>query len=127
MVPQASSPAPAATRLTPAHFRQGGRRAPGCDSVVSIAGTYVYTSAAGTLLHGGNGQSEQVTFTPADTTDYTNVLTSVLVNVAHATPQVSVSPVNITYGTALANGQLSGNAGGIVHPVIEPYVLPLSP
>ena len=38
------------------------------------------------------------------------------VNVAQATPTVvSVNPVNITYGTALANGQLSGTASWTVN------------
>ena len=46
-----------------------------------------------------------------DTTDYTTASATVTMNVAQATPTVvSVNPVNITYGTALANGQLSGTA-----------------
>ena len=44
------------------------------------------------------------------------------VNVAQATPTVSVNPVNITYGTALANSQLSGTATWTVggNPVTVP-------
>jgi hypothetical protein len=49
---------------------------------VTVAGTFTYTSAAGTVLPAGNGQSEAVTFTPADTTDYTTATTTVIVNVA---------------------------------------------
>jgi hypothetical protein len=81
---------------------------------VTVAGTFTYTSAAGTVLDAGNGQGEAVTFTPSDSTDYTTATTTVVVNVARATPQLSVDPVNITYGTALANGQLSGTATWIV-------------
>ncbi len=81
---------------------------------VTVAGTFTYTSAAGTVLDAGNGQSEAVTFTPSDSTDYTTATTTVVVNVAQATPQLSVNPVNLTYGTALADGQLSGTATWIV-------------
>jgi len=81
---------------------------------VTVAGTFTYTSGAGTVLGAGKGQSEAVTFTPIDSTDYTTATTTVVVNVAQATPQESVNPVNITYGTALANGQLSGTATWIV-------------
>src|SRR5262249_26814996 len=77
---------------------------------VSVAGTFTYTSAAGTVLSAGNGQSEAVTFTPTDSTDYAAVSTTVSVNVAKAAPAVNVNAGNLTYGTALANGQLSGTA-----------------
>jgi sugar lactone lactonase YvrE len=82
--------------------------------VVAVTGTFTYTSAAGAVLGAGDGQSESVTFTPSDTTDYTAATTTVIVNVARATPQVSLNPVNITFGTALANGQLSGTATWLV-------------
>ena len=86
-------------------------------SLVPVAGTFTYTSAAGTVLNASNsGQSEAVTFTPTDTTDYTTASATVTVNVAQATPTVvSVNPVNITYGTALDNGQLSGTASWTVN------------
>ena len=81
---------------------------------VTVPGTFSYTSAeAGTVLNGGSGQSKAVTFTPADTTDYATVSSglNVTVNVStHATPTVAINPVNITYGTALDNSQLSGTA-----------------
>jgi hypothetical protein len=76
----------------------------------TVAGTFTYTSAAGTVLNAGAGQSVAVTFTPSDSTDYTTVSTTVTVNVAQATPVVSVNPVPLIYGTPLANSQLSGTA-----------------
>ncbi len=85
-------------------------------STVLVQGTFSYTSAAGTLLNAGNGQSVAVTFTPTDTTTYTTASTNVTVNVAQSTPTVmSVNPVSITYGTALANTQLSGHATFVVN------------
>ena len=83
-------------------------------STVTVAGTFTYTSAAGTVLAVGNDQSEAVTFTPTDTTDYTTATTTGIVNVSQATPMISVNPVNITYGTALEDSQLSGSATWIV-------------
>src|SRR5205823_11545183 len=46
--------------------------------------------------------------------DYTSSSTTAIVNVDQATPTVSVSPVSLTYGTALGNSQLSGTATWIV-------------
>ena len=77
---------------------------------VSVPGTFTYTSAAGTVPDAGKGQSEAVTFTPNDSTDYAAVYTTVTVNVAPATPTVSGHPVNLIYGTALSNSQLDGSA-----------------
>ena len=68
---------------------------------INVAGTFTYApSVENKLLDAGSGQSEPVIFTPANTTDYKTVTTSVIVNVAQATPDVSVNPVSITYGTA---------------------------
>jgi uncharacterized repeat protein (TIGR03803 family) len=76
-------------------------------TVVTVLGSWSFTSALGTVLHVGAGQSESATFTPTDSTDYLTVTITVIINVAQVAPQVSVSPVNLTYGTPLANGQLS--------------------
>ena len=80
-------------------------------TILNVPGTFTFTSANGTTLNGGSAQNEPVTFTPADTTDYRTVSSSVTVNVStHATPIVNVNAVSLTYGTALANSQLSGFA-----------------
>ncbi len=78
----------------------------------SVFGSAAYTTDAGKILNAGIGQSESVTFTPTDTTDYTSVSTTVTVNVAQsqATPTATVNAVNITYGIALANSQLTGTS-----------------
>ena len=84
-------------------------------ATVTVPGTLTFTSAAGSVLNAGNGQIENVTFTPTDTTDYGAATSAVTVNVAAATPTATVNPVNIAYGTALANGQLSGTAQATVN------------
>ena len=48
---------------------------------VSVAGTFVYTPAAGTVLYGGNGQTLSVSFTPTDSTDYTTASATATINV----------------------------------------------
>ena len=79
---------------------------------VSVPGTFSYTSAAGTLLAArASAYPEQVTFTPTNTTEYaTETALSVMVTVGKATPRVTLSPLTLLSGTALANSQLSGTA-----------------
>ena len=79
-------------------------------NVVTVAGSWSYTSAAGVVLSAGADQGESVTFTPTDSVDYTSVTAVATVNVSQAIPEVTVDPVNLTYGTPLANGQLIGTA-----------------
>ena len=80
----------------------------------NIPGTFTYTSAAGTVQAPGDGQPEQVTFTPTSVL-YSTVQSTVIVNVARATPDVTVNPVNINFGTVLNNSQLTGTATFIVN------------
>ncbi len=84
-------------------------------SVISVPGTFSYSSAAGTVPRAGSGQTEAVTFTPTDATDYNAVTASATINVNPATPIVRVNPVQIPYGTALVNGQLTGAATATVN------------
>ncbi len=50
----------------------------------SVAGTFTYTPAAGTVLAVGNNQTLSVSFTPTDTTDYTSATATVTINVTAA-------------------------------------------
>jgi hypothetical protein len=79
-------------------------------SLVRVPGSFSYTNAAGIVLSADKGQYELVTFTPKDNTDYTSTRATVTVNVAQAGVEVSVNPVDLTYGTPLANSQLTGTA-----------------
>jgi len=76
----------------------------------SIAGSYVYNKTVGTILPAGTNVLG-VTFTPTDSTNYTNATKSVMINVTKATPTITWNnPANITYGAALGSTQLNANA-----------------
>ncbi len=82
------------------------------DSVTgaAVAGTFVYTPAAGTILHGGT-QTLSVTFTPTDTTDYSPITTVVPLLVNQATPVLTWNtPAPMTYGTPLGSTELDASA-----------------
>ncbi|NTV12475.1 MAG: VCBS repeat-containing protein, partial [Desulfobulbaceae bacterium] len=80
-----------------------------------VAGTFVYTPAAGTVLNAGVGQILSVSFTPTDTANYNNpAAKTVLLTVVKATPVLSwATPAAISYGTALSGTQLNASAGGV--------------
>ena len=82
------------------------------DATANVLGAFTYTPAAGVVLSAGNNQTLSVLFTPTDTNDYRAASATATINVAQATPTVSVNPVNITYGTTLADGQLGGTPPG---------------
>ncbi|RXH55864.1 EF hand domain/PKD domain protein [Granulicella sibirica] len=79
---------------------------------VGVAGTFVYTPAAGTVLGIGT-QTLSVAFTPSDTT-YASATSSVRITVTKATPMLTWPvPSAIPYGTALSGVQLNASAKGI--------------
>jgi subtilase family serine protease len=81
------------------------------DASANVPGTFVYTPAPGTILGVGNARPLSVSFTPTDTTDYTNANASTSITVTQATPAVSWSaPASIPYGTALGGTQLNATA-----------------
>ena len=79
----------------------------------SVSGTFAWTTP--TTAPKAGMQSESVTFTPADTTDYTTVTGSVTVTVNQATPTVTALPATgaITYGQTLASSTLTGGTGSV--------------
>ena len=77
------------------------------DASSTVAGTFAYTPAAGSVLKAGS-QTLSVTFTPTDTTDHSTATATVTLTVNVATPVISwTAPVAITYGTALSATQLN--------------------
>lgn len=81
------------------------------NATASVAGTFVYSPPAGTVLAAGNGQMLSVAFTPADTANYQAATGTVSINVlAEATTIVWSNPADITYGTRLGTPQLNATA-----------------
>jgi archaellum component FlaF (FlaF/FlaG flagellin family) len=70
---------------------------------LTVTGTFTYTTAAGIVSSAGTGQSEAVTLTPSDSTDYTTAATTVTVNLAQAgsTTALSSSMNPTVYGQAV--------------------------
>ncbi len=76
----------------------------------TVAGTFVYTPAKGTVLEAGS-QILSVSFTPNKTANYNGATASVPLQVNQATPKITwAKPAAITYGTALSSAQLDATA-----------------
>ena len=101
---------PTITWPTPAAITYGaGLSGTQLDATASVAGTFSYSPASGVLTAGLHTLS--VTFTPADTTDYTSATTTVALTVNQATPTITwPTPVAISYGTHLSATQLNATA-----------------
>jgi|GEM_PF-1362849 len=70
------------------------------DSAGPVAGTFIYTPLAGSVLAAGSGQTLSVTFTPIDTTNYIGATASVQIDVTRA-------PLSVT-GTSVQNKAYDG-------------------
>ena len=81
------------------------------DATASVAGSFVYSPAAGQVLGVSTGQTLTATFTPTDTTDYATVQKQVSLVVKPATSVITwATPATITYGTPLSTAQLNATA-----------------
>jgi hypothetical protein len=89
------------------------------DATASVAGTFAYTPASGTVLNPGT-TTLSVTFTPTDTVDYTTATATVSLVVLPATATVTgqvtcscdnspVAGVTVTIGSLSAQTDGSGN------------------
>jgi len=67
----------------------------------NVAGTFTYSTVAGTILNAGDGQTLSVTFTPADTTTFFPVTTNVTINVVKAPLIITAINTNKVYGAPL--------------------------
>ena len=80
------------------------------DATSSVAGTFAYSPAAGTVLTAGP-QTLKATFTPTDTTDYTTAMATVTLTVNEAAPTITwPTPAAITYGAGLGAAQLDATS-----------------
>jgi hypothetical protein len=81
------------------------------NATASVPGTFAYAPAAGTVLNAGAEQMLTVTFTPADTINYTTATLSVPITVVRATPEIEwTPPAPIGQGTPLGDAQLNATA-----------------
>jgi hypothetical protein len=80
------------------------------DATADVPGTFSYSPGAGAVL-GAGSHTLSVTFTPADTADYTAASAGVTLVVDQATPTITwAGPADIVYGTALGAAQLDATA-----------------
>ncbi len=82
------------------------------NASANVAGTYLYTPPAGTVLAAGAGQTLSVFFTPTDGTNYTTATKSVSIDVtAKSIPVITwANPASIVFGTPLSATQLNATA-----------------
>ena len=113
LVVRAPRTTPAVSWATPAAITQGtALSATQLNASASVAGTFAYSPAAGTVLATGT-HTLTATFTPADTTLYNTATAStvLVVRAPRTTPAVSwATPAAITQGTALSATQLNASA-----------------
>jgi sugar lactone lactonase YvrE len=92
----------------------------------NVAGSYVYSPAAGSVLKAG-ADTLKVMFTPTLSQDYTTVTASVVIQVNQAIPTINwPTPAAIAYGTPLSATQLDATAnipGSFVYSVAAGKVL----
>jgi hypothetical protein len=102
---------PSITWATPAAITYGTPlSATQLNASSTVAGTFIYSPAAGIVLNAGQ-QTLTATFTPTDTTDYATASTSVALTVNKATPAITwATPASINYGTALSATQLNASS-----------------
>ena len=72
------------------------------DTSSTVAGTFIYSPAAGTVLAVGS-QALSVTFTPTDTTDYTTATASVTLTVNQGTSTLSIDATSVGFGNVALN------------------------
>jgi hypothetical protein len=103
----------AITTTTPLSAAQLDAAAAGVNGVTGLAGTFVYTPAAGTTLSAGT-HTLSVTFTPTDATDYNTATKTVQIQVNATNTQtvLTVAPVSSTYGTGLTLSATVTNTSG---------------
>ena len=111
IVVTAPKPIPTITWATPAAIAYGTPlSATQLDATASVAGSFIYSPAAGTVFTGGQHTLSAV-FTPTDSTDYSSAVASVTLTVNRATPVVTwATPASVPTGTVLGATQLDATA-----------------
>jgi Flp pilus assembly CpaE family ATPase len=103
---------PAVTWTAPEPIAQGvALSAKQLNATATVPGSFAYRPAAGEVLTPGEHELS-VTFTPADTLNYTSVRAAVPVTVTEKLPTIITwpAPAAISYGAALSATQLNATA-----------------
>jgi hypothetical protein len=102
---------PTITWATPAAIAYGtALSATQLNASSSVAGTFSYSPAVGTVLAAGS-HIITATFTPTNTTNYTTATATVSVTVTTGAPTITwATPAAIAYGTALSATQLNASS-----------------
>jgi hypothetical protein len=79
------------------------------NASTTVPGTFTYQPPVGTLIGAGT-DTLNVTFTPYDTTTYSNGGAMVSIQVSQARPVVTWTPAMLTPGTGLGAAQLDATA-----------------
>ena len=107
-----SKATPALTWNNPADIIYGtALSAAQLNATANVAGSFVYTPAAGTVLNAGNAQTLTANFTPSDSTNFTTASKQVALNVLKAPLTVNVS--NAFRNQGEANPPFSGSITGL--------------
>jgi hypothetical protein len=85
------------------------------NPAVSVPGAFVYNPPLGTVLEAGSQQTLSVTFTPTDTTTYTNAAATVTINVQKAPLTITANNQTKTYGQTLTFAGTEFSAIGLVN------------
>jgi sugar lactone lactonase YvrE len=112
---------PLITWATPAPITYGTPlSATQLDATSTVAGNFVYTPIAGTVLSVGAGQTLSVTLNPTDATDYASATATVTINVVGAAPTITFQVSNQTYGNGpFAVTATSNSAGAFAYSVVS--------
>ena len=111
MIVTSTLPVPTITWATPAAIVYGtALSATQLDATASVPGTFIYSPAAGSILTAGQHTLE-ASFTPTDTTHYSDANATVTLTVTKAAPVLTwATPAAVPAGTALSATQLDATA-----------------
>ncbi|MBI3853347.1 MAG: MBG-2 domain-containing protein, partial [Verrucomicrobia bacterium] len=85
------------------------------DATASVAGTFVYSPPAGTVLNAGNGQVLSTIFTPTDTQNYTSATNTISIDVQKSPLTVAANNTNKTYGDTVTFTGTQFSTGGLIN------------
>lgn len=87
------------------------------NATASVAGTFVYTPAAGLVLGAGSAQTLSVTFTPTDVANYNTASKTVSINVSQLALTITAQNATKTYGGVVSFGgsEFTTGAGQLVN------------